>query len=210
MLRGIGCALFAAVTLFAHAAVAEGSSSQFESAESPTFETGDRSVTVFGGLASTSNFSKLVLMPWESSVEWDIPWLGAALSQRVWSFTDALTVEVEAGAGYRFGSEKTGEAWSAIYLRYDDFPWNHRVYTSVAASTGLNLASRVSPLEKIKSENGGSRLLHYFSPEITFALPSQPNVELMFRLHHRSGIFGTINGARGGNQYGTVGLRWRF
>lgn len=210
MLRGIGCALFAAVTLFAHAAVAEGSSSQFESAESPTFETGDRSVTVFGGLASTSNFSKLVLMPWESSVEWDIPWLGAALSQRVWSFTDALTVEVEAGAGYRFGSEKTGEAWSAIYLRYDDFPWNHRVYTSVAASTGLNLASRVSPLEKIKSENGGSRLLHYFSPEIAIADPDNRHQELVLRLHHRSGVFGLFDGVSSGSNTVTIGLRTRF
>ena len=29
--------------------------------------------------------------------------------------------------------------------------------------------------------------MHFFSPEVTFALPSRPDVELLFRFHHRSG-----------------------
>jgi hypothetical protein len=52
--------------------------------------------------------------------------------------------------------------------------------------------------------------MHFFSPEITFALPSRPDIELLFRFHHRSGVFGLVNDAFGGSQYGTVGLRLRF
>ena len=52
--------------------------------------------------------------------------------------------------------------------------------------------------------------MHYFAPELTFAMPSHPNVELVFRMHHRSGIFGLVSDAWGGAQYATVGLRIRF
>ena len=45
----------------------------------------------------------------------------------------------------------------------------------------------------------------FFAPEITFALPSRPNVELLLRFHHRSGVFGLVSDAWGGAQYATVG-----
>jgi hypothetical protein len=51
--------------------------------------------------------------------------------QRIWSLGDGLTVELEAETGYRFGSETTGEVWTALLVRYDDFPWNDRVHTTV-------------------------------------------------------------------------------
>ena len=52
--------------------------------------------------------------------------------------------------------------------------------------------------------------MHFFSPEVTFALPSHPGTELVFRMHHRSGVFGLVSDAWGGAQYATVGLRIRF
>ena len=52
--------------------------------------------------------------------------------------------------------------------------------------------------------------MHFFSPEVTFALPSRPEVELLFRMHHRSGVFGVVSDAWGGAQYGAIGLRVRF
>ena len=79
-------------------------------------------------------------------------------------------------------------------MRHDGFPWNHHVYTTVAASVGLNYATRISPVERNKS-GGTSRLLHYFSPGIAFARPEGKKLELVLRLHHRSGAFGLCNGA---------------
>lgn len=137
--------------------------------------------------------------------------VAAALSREWIEFSCCLTIEPELGVGRRFGEQDEFEFWGAFYLRYRGFPWDHLVATSVALSTGMNYATGTSEQERQRNQNEtGSRWLHYFSPEITFALPSHPDVELMFRLHHRSGIFGTINGARGGNQYGTVGIRVRF
>src|SRR5450759_3222178 len=55
-----------------------------------------------------------------------------------------------------------------------------------------------------------SHLLHYFSPEITFALPEFKQHELLIRYHHRSGVFGTFNGVWGGSNVIALGYRYRF
>jgi hypothetical protein len=82
---------------------------------------------------------------------------------------------------------------------------------SVAVSTGLNWASQVTDVEQERAKDDeGSRVMHFFAPEFTFALPSRPNVELLLRFHHRSGVFGLVSDAFGGAQYGTVGVRVRF
>ena len=66
-------------------------------------------------------------------------------------------------------------------------------------------------IEQDRAKDGeGSQVMHYFAPEITLALPQAPDIELMFRFHHRSGVFGVVSDAFGGAQYGTVGLRVRF
>jgi hypothetical protein len=170
----------------------------------------DRAITVHGGLVSDNKMMRLLLTPWDSELEGDIPWLGLSASQRIWSLGDGLTFELEAGTGYRFGSEKTGEVWSALFVRYDNFPWNHRIHTTVAASTGVNLASRISPIEQGKGGEKTSKLLHYFSPEVTFADPRDKDLELVIRLHHRSGVFGLFDGASSGSNIATLGIRRHF
>jgi hypothetical protein len=57
---------------------------------------------------------------------------------------------------------------------------------------------------------GGTHVLHYFSPEVTLALPEHLDRQLVFRLHHRSGAYGVISGANRGATYMTAGLRLWF
>ncbi len=170
---------------------------------------GDWAVTVYGGLVSENKFSRLLFTPWDAEVDEDTPWLSLSLSKRMWTWGEDVSFELEGGAGYRFGNEKTGEIWGALYTRYDGFFWNDTVYTTVAASTGLNYATRVSPFERAKRD-GGAKLLHFFAPEVTFADPDDKNLELVLRLHHRSGVFGLFNGVSSGSNIVTIGLRKRF
>jgi hypothetical protein len=133
-----------------------------------------------------------------------------------------LAIEIEIGAGQRFGNLHETEGWAALYLRWKYFPWNDYLRTTVAVSTGLNYASAISEEEYLESGNGkGARLLHYFSPEITVALPSRPDRELVIRNHHRSGgggiygyrmpVYGSLfHGTDGGTQFLSVGLRQHF
>ena len=62
----------------------------------------------------------------------------------------------------------------------------------------------------LSGNNKSSSFLNFFSPELTLALPSHPDDELLLRFHHRSGIFGLINGVDTGAQFGTIGFRHRF
>lgn len=157
---------------------------------------------------------------------WDWPWedtgiVGGTYSRRLASFGfepwgDIFDIEAELGMAQRFGLQDETEVWGAFYFRWKLFPWNKLVYTTAAVSTGLTYASAVSDWEKGESGNDeGSRLLHYLSPEITFANPDNKDLELVFRFHHRSGggdFFGSkiFNGTGAASNYGTVGVRFRF
>lgn len=175
---------------------------------------GDCAVAVYGGHYVEDSMNDILLNDPTFPTDWDFTGDGiiaGAVSREWLSYGDHLVLEPELGIGKRFGEQDETEFWGALFFRYRGFPWDHWVTTSVAISTGMNYATGTSEQEIERNRNDeGSHWLHFLSPEITFALPSRPDIELMFRLHHRSGIFGTINGARGGNQYGTVGLRVRF
>jgi hypothetical protein len=56
----------------------------------------------------------------------------------------------------------------------------------------------------------GSKLLHYFSPEFTFADPNHRDWEFVVRYHHRSGVMGLFNSVWGGSNIVTGGVRHRF
>lgn len=148
-------------------------------------------------------------------VAWDFrseDWLlGVVVSRYAGTVFGRIDLEPEIGLGQRVGRQSETEIWAALYARYRGFPWDEVVATTVAVSTGLSFASDISSVESERAGDGkADRLLHYFSPEITFALPSRPDLALVFRFHHRSGVFGLISEARGGAHYGTVGLRYRF
>jgi hypothetical protein len=148
--------------------------------------------------------------------------VGGALSRVIGEVGNVAALEVEIGVGQRFGTLHETEGWIALYGRWKYFPWNNYLLTTVAVSTGLNYATGIPLQEYIDSGNGqGSNVLHYFSPEITFALPSKPDTELVIRAHHRSGggqffgshfpIYGSMfHGIEGGMQYIVVGLRKHF
>lgn len=159
---------------------------------------------------------------------WAFDWedsgiVGFALSRKVaalsYNDTELLGFEAEAGAAQRFGDQTEAEFWAALYVRWHWFPWNDKVKTSFAISTGLNYATGISDYELRVSGNGeGSNLFHYFAPELTFALPERPDSELVLRMHHRSGIkddqglpgFALFNYADTGATYATVGIRQKF
>jgi len=197
---------------------------------------GDCSITAFTGQQTTQaispafgiadftqgEFGFVPIVPiWDWA--WDESWfVGASYSRRILSFGhssvgEVISLEAEAGLGKRFGTQTEFEAWAALYARWHLFPWNKWVKTTIGVSTGLSWASGISAFEKRRSGNNeGSQLLHYLSPEATFALPSNPNRELVFRFSHRSGgsdMFGPdsiFNHTGGGAQYFLIGTRFRF
>ena len=180
------------------------------------------SVMVFGGVASETNFAEIIYSPWTVELN-DIGVIGASYSHRLGTMNELLgdggfghmgddfTIETEAGTSLRFGDESLGEAWAALYLRYDGLPWNDTVYTTIAVNTGVSLLTDISEFEEGRDDKGRSSvLLHYLGPEFTFADPENKDLELVLRLHHRSGVFGLFDGVVSGSTFLSAGIRVRF
>ncbi|MFZ5676872.1 MAG: hypothetical protein ACOZAM_28255 [Pseudomonadota bacterium] len=178
-------------------------------------------VTFLVGRGTDTDFTTIISQPWKTNFV-DLTMLGVTYSYRLGTlnelfdsdtlgyFGDHLMVEPEAGAAYRFGLESQGEFWGSLYFRYDGLPWNDTIYTTLAINTGLSILTESSDFERDRSDGDSSLVLHNFSPEITFASPDYKDIELVLRLHHRSGIFGTIDGVYSGSSFITTGLRVRF
>lgn len=169
--------------------------------------------TLFAGVSiDAAAFTDTVLQPWNGTWGSDtlVALAGSYELVRLWRW---FTIERELGTGLRLGDTGSVEVWGGLYFRFAGFPWNDRLYTTVAVSTGLNWISTLPEAESGppgRPEPDTSQVLHYFSPEITFALPRHRQYELVIRYHHRSGIFGAINGVEDGSNVIALGFRYRL
>lgn len=193
------------------------------------FCSGQCAVHVYGGAATTTSMTSMFALddvatfapekfvpPWD----WDFTGSGliaGALSRRLLTIASVIEFEGEVGIGQRFGHMHETEFWAALYARWTWFPWNHILRTSIATSTGLSFATGVPWAERERDDRRrGSKLLHFFSPEIALGLPSHPAWDLVARIHHRSGariLFGDtalFHGVDGGTHFATLGIRYRF
>ena len=174
---------------------------------------GDCGTSIYGGWYVENSMGQVLVTAPETPLTWnyqgDDHIIATAISRRtgrLWKFD----VEPEIGIAQRYGRQSATEVWGAFFFRYH-FPWERPLLMSVAFSTGINWANQITDVEQDRANDGeGSQVMHFFAPEFTFALPSRPNVELLVRFHHRSGVFGLVSDAFGGAQYGTVGIRVRF
>lgn len=174
---------------------------------------GDCGASIYGGWYVENSMGQVLVTAPEAPLTWnyqgDDHIIATAISRRtgrLWKFD----VEPEIGIAQRYGRQSATELWGAFFFRYH-FPWKAPLLMSVAFSTGINWANQITDVEQDRAnDDKGSQVMHFFAPEFTFALPSRPNVELLLRFHHRSGVFGLVSDAFGGAQYGTVGVRVRF
>lgn len=170
-------------------------------------------ILLFGGEMSDDDFGATLDPTISNSRNKDIYFAGAAVNRRI---RDGryIDLELEGGAGYQFAdgsANDSGQIWGAIFARYDQFPWNHFLHTTVAVSTGLNYSFRKTAFEEAEDKDDGtSKLLHYLAPEITVALPDHQDWAAVFRLHHRSGVFGLFGCDSCGSNVVTVGVRKKF
>ncbi|MEO0650736.1 MAG: hypothetical protein AAFZ65_08660, partial [Planctomycetota bacterium] len=74
-----------------------------------------------------------------------------------------------------------------------------------------SFATEVPPLEEQSQGNdGATQLLNYLLLEATVGVPSVPNWDFVFRIHHRSGIFGLFDGVSGGSNVLALGVKYTF
>ena len=184
-------------------------------ARSDAFCDGNCAVTIYAGKFLKTEMVQVFGTTDEFIPFWDWTYDGSwmvsgAFTRRVGGFGELIAIEAEAGLAKRLGATTELEIWTALYFRWKWFPWNDYLRTTIGVSTGFNWASGIPEEERIRAIDGtGRKFLHYFSPEFTLGLPSQPDWDLHVRIHHRSGwwVFPDIGG---GAQFLNVGIRKYF
>lgn len=96
-----------------------------------------------------------------------------------------------------------------LSFRWANWPWNKYLPTSLAIGEGISYDSSISALERRSNENT-KRLLNYLMLEATFALPNHPQLQLVARIHHRSGMFGVYHAGNTGSNVIGGGIRYLF
>jgi hypothetical protein len=119
--------------------------------------------------------------------------------------------EVEGQIGKYFREQDHWEFNIAAIIRWNRFPWNHYLRTSLAIGEGLSFATEVPPLEEqSKTNSDATRLLNYVLIEMTVSPPQQNRWSIVGRIHHRSGVFGLFDDVTGGSNVLGMGIRYAY
>ncbi len=94
-----------------------------------------------------------------------------------------------------------------IIFRWANYPWNHYVNTSLALAEGVSYDSSVSYMERRGNDNF-KRLINYLMFELTLSAPSKPDLQLVLRVHHRSGAYGLYQADNTGSNDIGIGIRY--
>lgn len=130
-----------------------------------------------------------------------------ALARELWHYKKYLGFELEGQVAKHFNKDTHWEFVGVLIGRWHYFPWNKYVDTSFAVGDGLSYYTEVSEVETEDDEDA-QRALNYLLFEVTLGLPEYPKWDLVFRIHHRSSVFG-LNGAGGSNFVGG-GIKFSF
>lgn len=165
-------------------------------------------VTIFMGEGTEDNFSTVVENFFYVEGTSDHV-LGLTASRLLGWYGDSLSFEGELMYAWHHGRETYHEIGAAVYARWHDFPWNDYLVTTAAVGMGPSYTTKFPQLEQ-QPDGSRSRTLNQFNLQATFALPSYPDVSLVTRLQHRSGMFGLFNGVTDASNFVTLGLRYDF
>ncbi len=173
-------------------------------AEAPPTPAAERvwSVTAFLGQADEKRFVDILQV--EGGDFADSYMAGVAVNRRVGTSWGHMHWELEGSTYGHWGIEDHFEINAAAVARWVDLPWDSLLDTSVAFGQGISLADKRPALE-----GETRRFLHHLLAEIEVKPQRASAVSLVFRVHHRSGAFG-LYGVKGGSNFLTLGLRYRF
>jgi hypothetical protein len=173
------------------------------------------SVTLYGGPVTYTIFTESL----DGNARFNSGMIGIAVDRRLaylgwgWNLVGEAQFQQFASWTQKDFIEGSGN-YSAISLgigvEYHHFPWDKTVPTAVSVFLGPSYS--FNPPLSYQRKYWGSRkaLLNYLSIEFAFAIPPRRDLDAVFRIYHRSGVWGIFtNDAQEASVLG-VGLRYRF
>ena len=176
----------------------------------PSWWTQGWALTIYSGPLSVQNNSDIFFSDGFQSAHASI--LAIAPSKKLVNFLDnRLDLELETQLVQHFGDQTHLEVNPFVFiLRWNAFPWNAYLPTTLAIGDGLSIATDTAEAEVARKQSADSRVLNYVMAEITLSLPEHPQWALVGRYHHRSGAFGAYNGVWDASTAFAAGLKYWF
>jgi hypothetical protein len=166
-----------------------------------------------GTLSDQSLINITVLRPWAPNFASGILVDAHAVYTAYRFQTIPIELEIEGGIAKRFGSLEAGQQWEFDLIpmaRWTYFPWNDYIYTNFRLGLiGASYVTGISDFERQFDSSGhSSRFLNLLVPELTVSPYKEAPFEVFVRVHHRSGVYGLINGVHGASNYISTGIRF--
>lgn len=163
-------------------------------------------ITAYGGLLTNNDWHDVFT---GESLDFPDSWLVAlAGSKELGRVFDHLVIELEGQVVRHLGEQDHWEFNVPVVFRWEKFPWDNVVDTSLAYGIGPSYATKV-PAEEAARKGDSQQWLVYWMFEIGLGLPQSQNWSVIARLHHRSGAWGVV-ADDGGSNVLALGLKRRF
>ncbi len=160
---------------------------------------------VYRGHMVSNTFGKIVLRQRRNFVPSFIR--VAAVNYKLGDFYGPFTWEFEGQFAKHNGLQNHSEMNAVLIARWE-IRWKDNLSFSWAIGDGLSLASEVPFTEKEENSSAGPAA-NYLMTEIDLGLPFLAfHPRLMFRIHHRSGVFGVFCRGTCGSNILTFGLKF--
>lgn len=128
-------------------------------------------------------------------------------SATVHRFAPRLSLELEGLYAAHHGEQRFHEFCGLALLRYQT-GWPREGRLSLAVGDGVSYATAMAEYEAERGE--ATRALNFMILEAEYGHAAMGPWSLVARLHHRSAVFGLIDGAETDSNFYTLGLRYRF
>jgi hypothetical protein len=152
--------------------------------------------------------------------------VGGSYQRDFFQFNSGILLGAEVGLADRFGHYRiccdaiiysdsvkhSVELWGGASFRHEGIAFFDTVRISPGFVFGLSAISSPIGQEALHQIDykGSAKALFYLGFDLAFALANFPNTELVFRVQHRSGGYGTLGAMKEGNNANVIGIRQRF
>jgi hypothetical protein len=170
----------------------------------------DQSIFAFGGAMVDGDMAEAT-NPFGVGYE-NHPIFGIGYQYFPYSIGD-LKFGLEAGIAGRFHGNTNAEIWGGVVGRYDALEIANTIRIIPSFTFGVSHVTETMEGREKKNEeerDGDASTLFYLGPELSFSSVSRPELEVFWRLHHRSGAWGTLGDMHGGSNANVVGVRYNF
>jgi hypothetical protein len=165
------------------------------------------SLNVYGGRMTSDHWEDVFIHTFDLDFV-DSYFLVVALARKIGGYEDKLSFEVEGQVVKHFDYMDHWEFNGVLTGRWEKFPWDDTIDTSLAFGIGPSYATD-KPEVELDNNDETSKFLIYWMIELALGLPEKPRTAFILRLHHRSDAWGLMNEDGGSNGIG-CGIKYRF